>query len=173
MFPYFSELVEGNVSTNLLVDGSTVTLLPRAETGLIVSSEDHVTYSCHLERRFVVCIIVGTRFFILFFIQGIKCKWCSPQHTAMQFQKLNLDFILIPLWLHLRKCVDPTINFQNKCHMQIFLNLAESLNKNCFMICFSGISWKMCCQCKTALLCSPRTMESCPWWYIALLMQTL
>merc|ERR1719195_825486 len=30
-----SELVEGNVSTNLLVDGSTVTLLPRAETGLI------------------------------------------------------------------------------------------------------------------------------------------
>jgi len=30
-----SELVEGSVSTNLLVDGSTVTLLPRAETGLI------------------------------------------------------------------------------------------------------------------------------------------
>merc|ERR1719195_681421 len=30
-----SEMVEGNVSTNLLVDGSTVTLLPRAETGLI------------------------------------------------------------------------------------------------------------------------------------------
>ena len=33
----FSELIEGSVSTNLLVDGSTVTLLPRAETGLIVS----------------------------------------------------------------------------------------------------------------------------------------
>jgi len=30
-----SELIEGSVSTNLLVDGSTVTLLPRAETGLI------------------------------------------------------------------------------------------------------------------------------------------
>lgn len=30
-----SELVEGSVGTNLLVDGSTVTLLPRAETGLI------------------------------------------------------------------------------------------------------------------------------------------
>ena len=33
----FSELVDGSVSNNLLVDGSTVTLLPRAETGLIVS----------------------------------------------------------------------------------------------------------------------------------------
>merc|ERR1719391_1731899 len=30
-----SELVEGSIGTNLLVDGSTVTLLPRAETGLI------------------------------------------------------------------------------------------------------------------------------------------
>jgi len=30
-----SELVEGSVGTNLLVDGSTVTLLPRAETGLL------------------------------------------------------------------------------------------------------------------------------------------
>jgi len=30
-----SELVDGSVNTNLLVDGSTVTLLPRAETGLI------------------------------------------------------------------------------------------------------------------------------------------
>jgi len=30
-----SELVDGSVGTNLLVDGSTVTLLPRAETGLI------------------------------------------------------------------------------------------------------------------------------------------
>merc|ERR1719225_2397570 len=30
-----SELVDGSVSNNLLVDGSTVTLLPRAETGLI------------------------------------------------------------------------------------------------------------------------------------------
>jgi len=30
-----SELVDGSLSTNLLVDGSTVTLLPRAETGLI------------------------------------------------------------------------------------------------------------------------------------------
>ena len=35
IFP--SELVEGSIGTNLLVDGSTVTLLPRAETGLIVS----------------------------------------------------------------------------------------------------------------------------------------
>ena len=33
----FSELVDGSVGANLLVDGSTVTLLPRAETGLIVS----------------------------------------------------------------------------------------------------------------------------------------
>jgi len=30
-----SELVDGSIGTNLLVDGSTVTLLPRAETGLI------------------------------------------------------------------------------------------------------------------------------------------
>ena len=33
----FSELSEGSVGQNMLVDGSTVTLLPRAETGLIVS----------------------------------------------------------------------------------------------------------------------------------------
>lgn len=33
----FSELVEGSVAANLLVEGSTVTLLPRAETGLLVS----------------------------------------------------------------------------------------------------------------------------------------
>ena len=51
----FSELVDGSVSNNLLVDGSTVTLLPRAETGLIVSIEHNhnhlVVHSSTVGRR--------------------------------------------------------------------------------------------------------------------------
>ena len=46
----FSELVDGSVSNNLLVDGSTVTLLPRAETGLIVSIK-HNLYKPTVGRR--------------------------------------------------------------------------------------------------------------------------
>ena len=45
----FSELVDGSVSNNLLVDGSTVTLLPRAETGLIVSIKHNHNYHCREE----------------------------------------------------------------------------------------------------------------------------
>ena len=42
--------MDGSVSNNLLVDGSTVTLLPRAETGLIVSIK-HNLYKPTVGRR--------------------------------------------------------------------------------------------------------------------------
>ena len=51
----FSELVDGSVGANLLVDGSTVTLLPRAETGLIVSiyfSHNRVHNHCPMVKKF-------------------------------------------------------------------------------------------------------------------------
>ena len=53
--------MDGSVGDNLLVDGSTVTLLPRAETGLIVSIFQRCKPGFHAfnfsTRNFVVAVV--------------------------------------------------------------------------------------------------------------------
>jgi len=54
-----SELVEGSVGTNLLVDGSTVTLLPRAETGLLSPKpEQSVMQALESLNEQQVCLVL-------------------------------------------------------------------------------------------------------------------
>ena len=55
-FIFFSQLSEGSLEDNCIVDGSRITLLPRAETGLLVS-HFHIYLYYVLCRISILCLV--------------------------------------------------------------------------------------------------------------------
>ena len=100
IFP--SELVEGSIGTNLLVDGSTVTLLPRAETGLIVS-----IYSLSQSHSHFLTLLFYLPFVLFFVISSfrpfphdfmpVSCRHCFILRclSPLRFIKFHLSMSLI------------------------------------------------------------------------------
>ena len=54
---FFSQLSEGSLEDNCIVDGSRITLLPRAETGLLVS-HFHMYYSLYFSLQNIFSVLL-------------------------------------------------------------------------------------------------------------------